>query len=132
MASSKSIPINIAIDAVSKIPIISNILEVVCQTTGMGFSAVAMVTEDQWIACATNDKIGFGLKPGGELELKTTICHEIRQHQMSVAIDHVSEDEEWRNHHTPRIYGLQSYISVPIILKDGSFFGTLCAIDINP
>ena len=132
MESSKARPINADIDAVSKIPIISNILEVVCQITGMGFSAVARVTEDKWIACATNDKIGFGLKAGGELELKTTICHEIRQHQRSVAIDHVNEDPQWRNHHTPRIYGLQSYISVPIILKDGTFFGTLCAIDTNP
>ncbi|MET0746734.1 MAG: GAF domain-containing protein [Rhizobium sp.] len=32
-------------------------------------------------------------------------------------------------HHTPAIYGLQSYISMPIVLPDGTFFGTLCAID---
>ena len=30
------------------------------------------------------------------------------------------------------MYGFQSYISMPIIRKDGSFFGTLCAIDPNP
>lgn len=34
--------------------------------------------------------------------------------------------------HTPRIYGIQSYISVPIFLDDGSFWGTLCAIDPEP
>src|SRR6202012_3736527 len=28
--------------------------------------------------------------------------------------------------------GFQSYISVPIILPDGRFFGTLCAIDPRP
>ncbi|MCZ4223440.1 GAF domain-containing sensor histidine kinase [Pedobacter rhodius] len=120
------------IEAVAKIPIISNILEVVCKTTGMGFSAIARVTADRWIACATNDQIGFGLTVGGELKLDTTICNEIRQHYKSVAIDNVSEDEEWKHHHTPQIYGLQSYISVPIILKNGEFFGTLCAIDPNP
>jgi len=120
------------IDAVSKLPIISNILDVVCHITGMGFSAIARVTTSQWIACATNDKIGFGLKAGDELKLETTICHEIRQHQQSVAIDNVEQDEQWHNHHTPKIYGLQSYISVPIILKNGAFFGTLCAIDPNP
>src|SRR6202166_1350117 len=32
----------------------------------------------------------------------------------------------------PAMYGFQSYISVPIILSDGSFFGTLCAIDPRP
>ena len=30
------------------------------------------------------------------------------------------------------MYGFQSYISMPIILADGSFFGTLCAIDPLP
>ena len=120
------------IEAVAKIPIISNILDVVCKTTGMGFSAIARVTEDYWIACAVNDKIGFGLSTGGELKLDTTICNEIREHHKSVAIDNVSEEEEWKEHHTPRMYGLQSYISVPIILKNGEFFGTLCAIDPNP
>src|SRR5688572_23747647 len=36
------------------------------------------------------------------------------------------------NHHTPKMYGFQSYISVPIILKTGEFFGTLCSIDPRP
>jgi len=31
-----------------------------------------------------------------------------------------------------KCYGFQSYISIPIMLKDGSFFGTLCAIDPKP
>ena len=30
------------------------------------------------------------------------------------------------------MYGFQSYISVPILLPNGSFFGTLCAIDPKP
>src|SRR3954452_9369790 len=30
------------------------------------------------------------------------------------------------------MYGFQSYISMPIFLGDGSFFGTLCAIDPRP
>jgi len=30
------------------------------------------------------------------------------------------------------MYGFQSYISLPIIKKDGTFFGTLCAIDPRP
>ncbi len=44
-------------------------------------------------------------------------------------IDHVAENPRWRNHATPAMYGFQSYISMPIVLHDGTFFGTLCAID---
>ena len=118
--------------AIEAIPAVPTILDVVCRTTGMGFAAVARVTEDRWIACATRDDIAFGLRPGGELEVATTICHEIRQSGTAVVIDHVSEDTTYRGHPTPALYGFQSYISVPIILPDGQVFGTLCAIDPEP
>lgn len=120
------------IDAIGKIPAIAHILEIVCTTTGMGFSAVARVTTDKWVSCAVNDKIDFGLAVGGELLLETTICNEIRQHHKPVIIEHVAEDKEFSRHHTPAMYGFQSYISVPIMLKSGDFFGTLCAIDPKP
>ena len=117
---------------VSGIAAVSTILDVVSRTTGMGFTAVARVTEDRWITCASRDQLAFGLKPGDELKVETTICHEIRQSREAVVIDNVSEDAAFCNHHTPTQYGFQSYISVPIILPDGSFFGTLCAIDPKP
>ncbi|MGL9620704.1 GAF domain-containing sensor histidine kinase [Bradyrhizobium sp. U531] len=111
---------------------VTTILDVVARTTGMGFTAVARVTEDRWITCASRDELAFGLKPGDELKIETTICHEIRQSREAVVIDNVSEDPLFCNHHTPEQYGFQSYISMPIILPDGSFFGTLCAIDPKP
>jgi signal transduction histidine kinase len=120
------------IAAVSSIKAIPTILDIVCRTTGMRFAAVARVTEDRWIACSVRDDLNFGLKPGGELKVESTICHEIRQNGEAVIIDHVSEDANYAGHHTPQVYGLQSYISMPIRLADGSFFGTLCAIDPEP
>lgn len=109
-----------------------SILEVICRTTGMRFAAVARVTEDRWICCASKDDIAFGLVPGAELWVETTICGEIRDAKTGVAIDHVAEDPRFRDHPTPMLYGFQSYISVPIILADGSLFGTLCSIDPRP
>jgi GAF domain-containing protein len=108
------------------------ILRDLCDLTGMGFAAVARVTETRWIACQVFDKIDFGLEPGAELELKTTICAEIRDSGQIVVIDHVSAEPNWRTHHTPMLYGFESYVSIPIVLADGSFFGTLCAIDPAP
>lgn len=120
------------IDDVAAIEVVPQILEVLHQTTGMGFCAVARVTPERWIACAVHDTIEFGLEPGGELQVETTICHEIRQSLEPVVIDSVAVDPHWSTHHTPLQYGFQSYISVPIILSNGSFFGTLCAIDPRP
>ncbi len=98
----------------------------------MGFAAIARVTDDRWITCAAKDLVSFGLKPGDELEVETTICHEVHKNSKAVYIDHVAKDPAYCDHHTPKIYGIQSYISVPVYRKSGEFFGTLCAIDANP
>src|SRR5580700_6264963 len=113
------------IAAIGRIDAVPTILEVVCRTTGMGFAAVARVTEDRWIACSVKDDIAFGLQPGGELKVETTICHEIRQSGEPVIINHVAESMVYCRHPTPAMYGFQSYISMPIVLPDGTFFGTL-------
>jgi len=118
--------------SVGRIEAVPTILDVVCRTTGMRFAAVARVTPERWVACGVLDQIEFGLKPGDELKVETTICHEIRQSGEPVIINHVSEDAAWCQHATPLMYGFQSYISMPIVLSDGSFFGTLCAIDPRP
>ena len=120
------------IAAIGRIASIPTILDVVCLTTGLGFAAVARVTDDRWIACGVRDTIEFGLQPGGELKLETTICNDIRQSRKLVVIDHVAEDPEFKHHPTPAMYGFQSYISVPIVLPDGTFFGTLCGVDTKP
>ncbi|CAO4181251.1 PAS domain-containing protein [Methylorubrum populi] len=129
-----SLPTEIQADmlAVEGIAAVPTILDVVCRTTGMGFAAVARVTEDRWVACSVKDDIGFGLRPGGELPLATTICNEIRGSGTEVVIDYVAEDPAFRGHPTPATYGFQSYVSMPIRLPDGTFFGTLCAIDPRP
>lgn len=118
--------------AVTKIDAVPVILEMVKQTTGMRFAAIARVTDRRWVACAVDDSIDFGLLPGGELVLESTICDEIRQHQKPVIFQRASAHPLYAAHHTPRIYGLESYVSVPIITVNGAFFGTLCAIDSLP
>ena len=120
------------LEAIARIGAVDKILEMVCHATGLGFSAVARVTETNWVACAVRDRIAFGLKPGGELEIATTICDEIRQSGQPVVIDDAALDPVFCLHPTPRRYGFRAYISVPINLPDGRFFGTLCAIDPRP
>jgi signal transduction histidine kinase len=120
------------IAAIRGIDAIPKILEVVCRTTGMGFSAVARVTESRWITCGVRDEVALGLKPGDELKVETTLCHEIRASREPIVIEEVDKDERYCAHHTPAMYGFQSYISMPILLSDGTFFGTLCALDPKP
>jgi GAF domain-containing protein len=108
------------------------ILREICDATGMGFAAVARVTESHWIACQVEDRIEFGLDAGGELKVKETICDEIRDGGEAILFDDASDDIKWSRHPVPVLYGFKSYCSFPVYLADGSFFGTLCAIDPQP
>jgi len=120
------------ISTIAKIEAVPLILNMVKHVTGMRFAAIARVTERKWVACAVDDSIDFGLIPGGELVLETTICHEIRQHHKPVIFKNASEHPVYSIHHTPKTYGLESYVSIPITRTNGDFFGTLCAIDQVP
>ena len=48
-----------------------------------------------------------------------------------ILIDDVTNDPVWSIHPVPKMYGFESYLSIPIIVGS-AFFGTLCAIDRDP
>lgn len=117
---------------IARINAVPAILQVICETSGLRFAAVARVTDHNWTACAVLDTLGFGMKIGGELDVATTLCHEIHSTHQTIVIDKASEDIVYCNHPTRRKYRFESYISVPVIRADGSFFGTICALDPRP
>jgi signal transduction histidine kinase len=120
------------VNTIGRIDAVPMLLRVVSETTGMGFAAVARVTDGTWTACAVHDRIDFNLKAGGQLDVSTTLCKEVREARTPVVIDQASLDPVYCDHHTPRIYKIESYVSVPIVLSTGEYFGNLCAIDPRP
>ncbi|WP_341211659.1 GAF domain-containing sensor histidine kinase [uncultured Limimaricola sp.] len=120
------------VDLVGTLSQVPLILDICARTTGMGFVAVARVTQDRWITCAARDEVNFGLKPGDELSVGTTICREVRDCGQPTVFNDAQSDPMFVDHPTPKLYGFRSYISVPILRGDGSLFGTLCAIDPEP
>jgi hypothetical protein len=118
--------------AVNRLQPVPTLLQVLCESTGMRFAAVARVSETTWTACVVKDDINFGLVAGGQLDLETTLCIESKRSRQPIVIEHASADLQYRNHHTPKLYNIESYVSVPIILANGRYFGNLCAIDPAP
>ena len=111
---------------------VPRMLETVAALTGLRFVCIAHVTANSWTTCAVYDQLGFGLEPGAQLDVTTTLCEEVREKRQAIVIDCVRDSECYRDHHTPRIYGFQSYFSIPIFRPDGFYFGTLCGLDPNP
>ncbi len=120
------------LDTIAGLSTVPTMLDVVCRTTGMGFAAIARVTGTRWIACAVRDDIDLGVKAGSELKVETTICDKVRRGGTPIVIDDVALAAVYRDHPAPAMYGFQSYISVPIVHADGTFFGTLSAFDPAP
>lgn len=118
--------------SIGSMTVIDAILKVVCHSTQMSVAILARVTRERWLACQVLDQADMGLVAGGELPIDTTFCDKVRDYSEAVVIDNVAEDPLYSNHYIPKMYGFQSYISVPIFLGDGSFFGTLCALDEGP
>ena len=118
-----------SIQAISSVP---TILEAVAALTGLRFVCIARVTDDSWTNCAVLDKLDFGLKVGDSLDIATTFCQQVLCTGSPVIIEHAREDALYRNHPTPRQYGFESYISIPVMQPDGRYFGTLCALDPLP
>ncbi|MBB3823800.1 signal transduction histidine kinase [Xanthomonas arboricola] len=117
---------------VGRLSSVPDVLSILTRLTGMGFAAVARVTEARWITCQVRDDLSFGLLPGDELPLATTFCDSVRVKGNAVWFGHASDDPVYRDHPSPRLYGFESYVSVPIRFDDGSVFGTLCALDPLP
>ncbi len=118
-----------AIASISAVPVI---LRTVRELTDLRFTLVARVLPDRWIACAVHDEIDFGLAAGGELDVKTTFCSVVRSTHEPVVMEHASQDPKYLDHPTPKMYGFESYIAVPLYRKNGEYFGTLCGLDPLP
>ncbi|WP_050462895.1 sensor histidine kinase [Herbaspirillum autotrophicum] len=117
---------------IQSIAAIPTIMRVIADTTGLRWVGVARVTPEQWTLCTVNDQLNFGLKPGDELEIASTFCDQVRRNNTGMVIDNVKTDAVYCTHAIPRDYGFESYFSLPVYRKDGSFFGTLCGLDPVP
>ncbi len=112
--------------------LVTTILETVMLATNMRFAGVARVTADRWVACRTIDEVKFGLAEGDEIAIDSTFCQTVRDTSEMVIFSDAATDPEYQGHPIAAAFGIVSYASVPIYRSDGSFFGTLCAIDTEP
>jgi signal transduction histidine kinase len=118
--------------AVAEIKAVPLVLDIICRSAGVGFAAIGRITDSHWIAAAVRDDMGLGLQPGSELPIETTICNEIREGREPVVIEDAATDARFSSHPAPPLFGFKSYISVPILRADGTFYGTLCGLDPEP
>jgi signal transduction histidine kinase len=121
-----------AVAEIGRIDAVPNLLEVLCEITGMRFAMVARVTGKTWMVCAVQDGLHLRIKVGEPLALRTNLAMESQTSRTPIVIEQASFDPRYSNQNGPKLYQIESYVSVPIFLSSGCYFGTLCAFDPRP
>jgi signal transduction histidine kinase len=127
-----SISIAADVQTVQSIPEVPTIMRVIAETTGMRWIGVTRVTPELCTMCAVHDELDMGFGAGDVIPLANTLCDRVRQSHADLIITDVSTDPVYSGHDVPRRFGFQSYFSIPVFRRDGSFFGTLCGLDPAP
>ncbi|NOK23501.1 GAF domain-containing sensor histidine kinase [Corallococcus carmarthensis] len=120
------------VEAVGQIEAVKTVLRVLTRTTGLRLAVVARVTPESWTCCAVLDEMDFGLHTGDTLVVSTTFCNTVRNMAAPLLVNHASQDPRFQNHPAPKMYGIESYIAVPLYRRNGDFFGVMCALDARP
>jgi len=121
-----------AMAAIGRVDAIPTLLKVLCQMTGTRCALVVRVQGNMWTPCAVRDEIALGLRPGTSLPMNETLCSESRRTGVPLVIEHASRDLRYRSHPMTERYRIESYLSMPITLGNGEYFGNLLAMDRAP
>jgi signal transduction histidine kinase len=121
-----------AVAAIGRISAVPTLLEVLCEITGMRLAMVAHVGAKVWTVCAVQDGLHLGITSGAPFDLRTNLALESQASRTPIVVEQASFDPRYINHAGPGLYQFESYVSVPIFLQGGSYFGTLFALDPKP
>lgn len=115
------------LQAINEVEGLTNLLQLVLLLTGLKFAAVGKFNEENWVAYIVNDEMHLGLQPGSTIPNEVAICTKVLQERTPLIMPRISDDPIYSTHPNVIKFGFGCYISMPIFLINGEFFGTLCA-----
>ncbi|MDP8984576.1 MAG: ATP-binding protein [Pseudomonadota bacterium] len=108
------------------------LLAVLCDITGMRFAMVTRITGTTWAVCAVQDGLHLETRAGEPLPFRTNLALERQVSRTPIVIERASSDPSYSKREGSDVYQIESYVSVPILLSSGHYFGNLCALDPKP
>ena len=106
---------------------IAAILDLARDLLGLTTAVVAQSDGDVWRALHVADA-AFGLVPGATLPLADTFCSLVTAAEPVVIAD-APNDPRGGLVAAPARLGVRAFVGVPLVLRDGTVYGTLCALD---
>ena len=96
----------------------------------MGIAFLTRLDGDRYVFEAlSGDLTGLGVSPGDAMPLAGTHCRRMLDGSIGSTVGDLLADPETRELDATRLPGLRAYAGVPVRLRSGELYGTLCAVD---
>ena len=107
------------------------ILEFLSQHLPFQLWMITRTEGNDWIVLQSKDH-GYEVKNGNKLTWQDSFCFQMIEAGAPRIAPSAAQIPLYKNAKINQSFTIQSYIGEPIVQKDGTLFGTLCAIDPNP
>lgn len=118
-----------AVAAIGRIHAVPTLLEVLCEISGMRFAMIARDVGKTLTVCAAKDGLQLAIEVGSPFAHRTNLALDVQALRTSIVIERASSDPRYRDPTVPARHQIESFVSVPIFLSTGLYFGNLCAFD---
>ncbi len=106
-------------------------LSKLAEVLNVDVAAVGDIIGDEWVGYAVADRVNFGIKETDRFPLNEIYCGIVANTKMPLIINDAAKSEEFKNHPDLLKYGAQSYLGVPVFVRD-RLFGVLCTFSKSP
>ncbi len=108
-----------------------SMVDLLCRMANVKSAAITRLDMPFIEVFKVSNNEGNPLNEGMQVELATHYCEEVINRRNRVLVQDARKSKRWAN--APEIeHSLVSYMGYPILLPDGSIFGTICLHDSKP
>ena len=106
------------------------IVDIMSKLLGVPAGLIMRITGNDIEVFVSSHSEGSPYTPGDKEHLfgSGLYCENVIRNRQKLLVPDALADEEWKNNPDVKL-GLISYLGFPIILPDGSVFGTICILD---
>lgn len=107
-------------------------LGLVARLIGVRSAFISQLTGNLMLVLDSYDDHGCAIPDDGIVPLEETFCQHVRATGEAVVIPDAAHDVRVADVATRQQFSIGAYLGVPLLLSDGTLFGTLCALDPQP
>ena len=112
---------------------IARLLELARGQLDMPVSFLTRLDGDSYVfAHFAGEQERFGVTEGDTIRLSVTHCQRMLDGRIGSTVADLADEPETRDLQLTKSLGLRAYAGVPVRLRSGEIYGTLCAVDTRP